>query len=141
MNRRTCVLFRLALCALLACGMSVLVGCSREGRKVEDFTPPADTARQALEAALNHWKSGQPPGKVPNTSPAVEVTDSKWKGGQKLKGFEILGEEPGTDPRFFKVRLTPPTGPAQEVKYAVVGIDPLLVFREEDFKALSGMGK
>jgi hypothetical protein len=126
---------------LLACGLSALAGCSRQGAKVEDFTPPSDKARQALEAALNHWKSGQPPGKVPNTSPTVEVTDSKWKGGQKLKEYEILGEEPGTDPRFFRVRLTPPTGPAQEVKYAVVGIDPLLVFREEDFKALSGTGK
>ena len=141
MNRRTRVLGKFGPLALLACGLSALAGCSRPGQKTEDFTPPSDKARQALESALTHWKSGQQPGKVPNTSPTVEVTDSKWKGGQKLKEYEILAEEPGTDPRFFKVRLTPPTGPAQEVRYAVVGIDPLLVFREEDFKALSGTGK
>jgi hypothetical protein len=127
--------------ALLIWGSLALAGCSREGRRVEDFTPPADKARQALEAALNHWKTGQPPGRVPGTTPAVEVLDSKWKAGQKLKDYEIIGEEPGSEPRFFKVRLTPSTGTAQEVRYAVIGIDPLWVYREEDYKALSGAGK
>ncbi len=141
MNRTPRVFAQLGLLLLLAGGLLFLVGCSREGKRTEDFTPPADKARQALEAALNHWKSGQQPGQVPGTSPTVEVVDSKWKAGQKLKEFEILGEEPGTEPRFFKVRLTPPTGPAQEVRYAVLGIDPLWVYREEDFKALSGTGK
>jgi hypothetical protein len=139
--RRTQVLARLVTVALLAAWSLALAGCSREGRRAEDFTPPADKARQALEAALNRWKGGQPPGRVSGTSPAVEVVDSRWKSGQKLKDFEIIGEEPGGEPRFFKVRLTPPTGPAQEVRYAVIGIDPLWVYREEDFKALSGMGK
>lgn len=131
---------KLVLLALLAAGLTALAGCSREGTKVEDFTPSADKARPALEAALDHWKSGQPPGKVPGTTPAVEVVDSKWRGGQKLKGYEIVGEEPG-EPRYFKVRLTLATGAPQEARYAVIGIDPLLVYREEDFKALSGAGK
>lgn len=138
MNRRARMGTRLVLLSLAVGG---LAGCGREGKKIEDFTPPADKARAAVEAALEHWKAGNPPGRVPNTTPAVEVTDSKWRGGQKLKGYEVLGEEPGTEPRFFKVRLTPPAGAAQEVRYAVVGIDPLLVFREDDFRALSGAGK
>jgi hypothetical protein len=132
---------KLVFLVLMTGGLSGLVGCSREGKKTEDFIPPADKARQALEAALNHWKSGQQPGKVPNTTPTVEVLDSKWKGGQKLKDYEILGEEPGAEPRFFKVRLTLATGAPQEVRYAVVGIDPLWVYREEDYKSLSGVGK
>ena len=121
-------------------GLVMLLGCSKQGTRTEDFTPPADKARAALEAALNHWQNGKPPGTVPGTKPTVEVVDSKWKGGQQLKSYEILSEEPGTEPRFFKVRLTLAKG-AQEVRYAVLGIDPLWVYREEDFQLLSGAGK
>jgi hypothetical protein len=120
-------------------GLLACVGCSRQ--KVEDFKPSTDRARKSLEAALNHWLSGQPPDKVPGTSPAIQVIDSKWKSGQKLMSYEILGEEPGSDPVFFKVRLTLAKGGVQEVRYAVVGIDPLLIAREEDYQGLSGMGK
>jgi hypothetical protein len=135
------VLRKVSLLSALACALLAPLGCSRQGTKSQDFTPPADKARQALEAALNHWQSGKPPGTVPETSPTVEVVDSKWRGGQKLKSFEILAEESGTEPRFFKVRLTLTQGQPIEVRYAVVGIDPLWVYREEDFNALSGAGK
>jgi hypothetical protein len=119
----------------------ILTACSRQGTKTQDFIPPSDKARQALQAALDHWQAGHPPGRIPGTSPPVEVQDAKWKAGQKLKSYEILGEESGTEPRFFKVRLTPPQGDAVEERYVVFGIDPLHVCREEDYKKLSGMGK
>lgn len=130
---------RLVVPALL---IAAAVGCSA-GNKAEDFTPPTANARKALEAALTHWQGGGQPGAVPNTSPVVEVTDSKWKSGQKLKSFEITGDEPpaGVGPRFFTVKLIPPTGATVETKYAVLGIDPLLVYRDEDYQKLSGMGK
>ncbi|MBX9584204.1 MAG: hypothetical protein K2X87_28225 [Gemmataceae bacterium] len=126
-------LFGLALAAVLA-------GCSRGGR-VEDFTPPADNARKALDAALAHWQAGNPPGAVPGTTPAVEVLDGRWGAGQKLKEYEVLREEPaeGTA-RTFAVRLTTDKG-TQEVKYMVLGIDPLWVYRDEEFRKLSGAGK
>src|SRR5262245_57915346 len=76
---RTDVITKLGSLCVLACGLVLLVGCSRQGSKVEDFTPPSDKAQKALEAALNHWQSGHPPGTVPGTSPSVEVVDSKWK--------------------------------------------------------------
>ncbi len=128
---------QVALAALVLLG-----GCGRGG-KVEDFTPPPAGARKALEAALTHWQSGGQPGAVPGTSPAVEVTDGKWRAGQKLKAFEVTGDEPveGAGPRFFKVRLTPATGPVVETRYAVLGIDPLLVYRDEDYQKLSGTGR
>lgn len=117
-----------------------LVGCS-PGGKVEDFTPPADNARKALEAALNHWQAGNKPGTVPGTSPTVEVVDAKWKAGQKITAYEILGEDStGPGPRTFKVRVTLALGPPLEVRYVVVGIDPLWVYRDEDFKKASGAG-
>ena len=120
---------------------ALLVGCSKGGRD-EDFTPPADNARKALDRALTYWQGGNPPGTIPGTAPAVEVLDAKWKGGQKLKGYEVVREEPAeaTGPRTFVVRLTTDKG-AQEVKYYVVGIDPLWVYRDEDYQKLSGMGK
>lgn len=127
---------------LTATALTVAFGCS-SGGKVEDFTPKEGNARKALEAALDYWKAGGQSGAVPNTTPPVEVTDSKWKSGQALKSYEILGEEPPAQPgpRMFKVRLTPANGLPIETKYAVVGIDPLLVFRDEDFQKLSGAGK
>ena len=124
----------------LTVGLLLLAGCS-PGGKVEDFTPPTDNARKALEAALNHWKVGNPPGTVPGTSPTVEVLDSKWKAGQKITDYEILGEDAaGLGPRTFNVRLRPAKGAPQEVRYVVVGIDPLWVYRDEDYKKMSGTG-
>jgi hypothetical protein len=118
----------------------LLAGCS-PGGKVEDFTPATDNARKALVAALDHWKAGNRPGTVPGTAPAVEVLDSKWKAGQKITAYEVLGEDPaGPGPRTFKVRLTPTQGAPLEVRYVVVGIDPLWVYRDEDYKKVSGAG-
>ena len=118
------------------------VGCS-SGKKLEDFTPQEGNARKALDAALTHWVSGGQPGAIPNTKPVVEVTDTKWKSGQKIQSFEIVSDEPpaGAGPRFFKVKLTPATGVPVETRYAVLGIDPLLIYRDEDYQKLSGIGK
>jgi hypothetical protein len=130
---------------LLAGGVLLSAGCSRARKNAEDFTPSSEKARQALEAALTHWQAGNASGPVPGTAPVVQAVDTKWKAGQKLQGFEILGEDApnseGAVPRFFKVRLTPANGPPQEARYVVVGIDPLWVYREEDYKAMSGMSK
>ena len=115
------------------------LGCGKGG-KVEDFTPPADNARKALDAALAHWQAGNPPGTIPGASPAVEVLDSKWKAGARITGYEIVREEPGLTPPTFAVRLTFAKGPPEDAKYIVSGIDPLWVYREEDFKKLSGAG-
>lgn len=128
---------------LLAAGLLWLAGCGGGGGNVTDFTPPADRARAALTAALDHWKAGKPPGTVPGTAPVVEVTDTPWKNGQKLKGYEIVSETPPADgqgPRTFTVRLTLEKGPPVETQYMVLGIDPLLVYRKEDFAKLSGSG-
>ena len=122
-----------------------LLGCSQTGKKDEDFKPPTTKAREALEAALNHWKNGNPPGTVPGTKPAIEVVDSRWKAAPKqLQDYEIIGEEAPpseTSPRYFKVRLTMAKGPPQEVRYVVLGIDPLWVYSEKDFNNLEGTGK
>ncbi len=113
-------------------------GCSR----VQNQVPSAVEGKEALAAALNAWKNGQPAGKVDTTSPPVEVVDADWSQGKKLAGYEILEEMPRMDGRrSFKVRLDflDPSA-TREVNYVVSGISPLWVFREEDFNGMSNWG-
>jgi hypothetical protein len=118
-------------------------GCSRKGGKNADFVTPSDKARPALEAALANWKNGQPSGSVPGKSePAIQMLDAGWQASRKLVGYEILQEDSGSQGhRFFTVRLTFAEGPPVETRYVVMGIDPLLVTREEEFNKMSGTGQ
>jgi hypothetical protein len=127
---------------LAAAGLALSAGCSRTGSKDSDFIPSSGSARKALESALKSWQSGKPPGAVEGANaPKVQAVDSRWQAGQKLVAFEIVKEEQAGDgPRWLTVRLDVGKGP-QEVRYAVFGIDPLLVYREEDYQKLSGTGK
>ena len=106
------------------------------------YVPSSGKARQALEVALNAWKGGQKPGRLTTMTPPVEVIDARWKAGDRLASFEVLQEEEsdGSKPRWFTVRLKL-EHPASEqtVRYAVLGNDPLWVYREADFQKLSGM--
>lgn len=96
--------------------------------------PAGDVARTALEAALKMWCDGGHPGVVKGTDPPVEVHDTPWALGDKLKSFEIVKEESNVADRQFHVRLTlsKPAGD-KEVVYHVIGRGPVQVFREEDF--------
>lgn len=107
-------------------------GCSHGGRQV----PPAGPARQALESALNAWQSGRPVGKIETASPPVQAVDSGWGKGQKLASYEILEEVTREDGRrCFKVRLNlQKPAVSQEVHYLVVGMSPMWIYREEDYK-------
>jgi hypothetical protein len=115
-------------------------GCS-VGHSHSDYLPAEDKARQALETTLTAWQNGQKIGRIDAVSPPIEPVDNKWQAGQKLQGYEILqAETPDEGPSRFLVRLTMKTPPGkQEVRYVVVGIDPLWVYREEDYRKVSGM--
>jgi hypothetical protein len=129
--------FRLMVLGSLFIGL----GCS-DSKTNEDFIPPSGNARKALETALTSWQEGQPHGTIATSvNPKIEVLDSKWRSGQKLVSYEILKEDTETNGhRYFTVRLTLGKGSPQEVRYVVIGIDPLWVYREEDFQKLSGTG-
>jgi hypothetical protein len=125
--------------------LCALTGCSGN-RSQLDILPSQDKARGALEKALTAWQSGQKMGKIQGDSEGIEIIDRVWKKGQKLASFEILqamekphGEgQPG--PRWFSVRLTLKGSQPQQVNYAVLGLDPLWVYREEDYNQACGMG-
>ena len=69
--------------------------------------------------------------------PVIFVSDCARKLGQKLDRFEILGEAPGDSPRCFAVRLVL-ANPREELttRYIILGIDPIQVYRHEDFEML-----
>lgn len=111
-------------------------GCKDE---VKNYTPSESNARAALETALTQWRDGQAkPAEFPLGKVKVKVADQNWEAGQKLQGFEIVGDDGATTgPRAFTVKLKTPKG-EQSTKYYVFGIDPLQIYSEPDYKKLTG---
>jgi hypothetical protein len=123
---------------MLLATAAICSGCTREPETLERFMPASDLAHSALEAVLADWKAGLPPGPIDRLPVKVQITDNQRKPGQLLEDFEILGEVPGATARCFAVRLKLRDPVAEEkVRYAVFGIDPLWVFRQEDLEMLS----
>jgi hypothetical protein len=122
--------------ALLAAVFLALAGC---GKKAADYTPSPVTAEDALRRALDAWKQGLPAGTVPDTQPPVQVVDAGRKPQQTLGDYAILGEAQGVaSGRKFVVELDLANPPERvKTQYIVVGIDPLWVFRQEDYELLS----
>lgn len=109
-------------------------GC---GRKTPDYTPSLETAMDAVRLGLDRWKAGEPPGEVSGTRPLIHVTDGGRKPGQTLQSYQILGETRGVSGRTIAVTLHLDNPPEElKARYIVLGIDPLLVFRQEDFDLL-----
>ena len=113
-----------------------LLGCSTSPEPIS-IVPDSAKGRQAVEAAMATWKAGHAAGVVEPTSPRVLVIDTHRKPGQRLDGFEVLGESADSRGRTFQVRLAL-NGPDERpvVGFLVVGIDPVNVFRAEDYELL-----
>jgi hypothetical protein len=129
-------LARLSVCLLAVAA----AGCA--DRSNARYTPSEDSARQALEAALTAWQKGQAqPGAIPDATPAVQAVDSRWQAGDRLQTFEVVGEESNLGgPRVFTVRLTMQAPVATKtLRYYVVGVEPLWVYREDDYQQPAGM--
>ena len=133
-SRRRCLLHSVAfvMLALLA------VGCGEPDRK---YIPSPTTARGALEAALNAWKSGADFGTVKGFQVPVDTFDARWQAGKKLESFEVVREEPSEGPKTYLVKMKlSDEDEASEITYLVLGKSPLLVFRKEDYNKASGVG-
>jgi hypothetical protein len=131
-------------CATRLLGIGVvcwaLSGCGT-GRSEMDILPAEAKARAALETALAAWKSGQACGHVEGDAQGIEVVDRVWQAGGKLTSFEILRADDKPGPRWFAVKINLKNArEPQEVRYAVLGLDPLWVYREEDYNRSCGMG-
>jgi hypothetical protein len=121
-----------AICLAASCAW----GCADGRSGSQRYVPSVPTAQRALEAVLSAWKAGEPVGPIRLTDPALNlgVDDANRRPGQKLVDYEILGEVAAEGPRSFAVRLSL-DGPREEldVRYYLVGIDPLWVMRQEDY--------
>ena len=129
---------RLAFAVFLALAPIVLPACT--SRQAGDFIPKETESRQALTTALTAWKKGEKWEKIPAGEVTVEALDNKWRAGQQLADFQILeADRASAGPQWFTVKLVmkKPAGELK-VRYVVVGIDPLWVYREEDYKKSSG---
>jgi hypothetical protein len=112
------------------------MGCEAPAEPIPIVPDPA-RGRQAIEALMETWKAGHSTGIIEPTTPRVQVVDTHRKPGQKLVGFEILSDSADSRVRTFSVRLNmlqPEERPV--VRFLVVGIDPILVFRQEDYELL-----
>lgn len=116
-----------------------ITACSREASGYERYVPSVARAEEALQQVLSAWQRGDAAGalQIASAPITIQVADSTRRPGQRLVNYEILGEIAGEGPRTFAVRLNldNPTD-VREVRYYLVGIDPLWVFRQEDYDAV-----
>ena len=137
------MMLRALRCFVVVLPLSFAVGCDGgSSGSVKSFQPTGTSAKAALTTALEEWKSGRKePGTIEKSKPAVQVQDSLWSSGRKLKDFQIGEEQTSPDgPTRFKVQLTfdgdPPTEAAE---YYIYGKDPLWVCHEIDYRKMTGM--
>jgi hypothetical protein len=112
-------------------------GCARSAN--DQFTPTEDTAATCLEAVLGAWRDGQPAVELADRQPGIRVADTCRLPGQELQAFEVLSRSRGSAAGWtFVVRLRFDNPLAEErARFVVVGVDPIWVFRKEDYDKLA----
>jgi hypothetical protein len=111
---------------------AIAAGC---GGGSSEGLPPEDVARRSLEAALSAWRDGGKPGQIAGTQPIVEVHDTPWSLGDRLSSYEIVGEDKSGAGLKYSVRLSlAKPERVEEADYYVLGRDPVMVFRDEDYE-------
>jgi hypothetical protein len=114
------------------------LGCSPESNTKDRYVPAVNLARQAVEEVLVDWREGRKPSPIDRLAVGVQVVDKQRKKGQSLEEYEILGEAPSEAARCFAVHVKLSGPEAEEnVRFVVIGIDPLWVFRQEDYESVS----
>ena len=134
---------KLATSLTLSLVMVFSIGCGSGGTSVSSYRPTGQSAKDALTAALEAWKSGrEKPGLIDSTKPTIQIQDQVWNAGRKLKEFQIGEEKASSDgPTRFQVKLTLDGNPANdEAEYVVFGKDPLWVCRDKDYQKMTGSG-
>jgi hypothetical protein len=129
MNTNRCLL----ICGALLLGF--LAGCGATNAK---FNPPVESARDAVDIALQAWKEGKPCKAIEDYDPIVQPIESRWQQGRKLLDFEIIDELDVEHSKQFKVKVKLEGGLApEETTYVVLGKEPLYVYWITDFEQSS----
>jgi hypothetical protein len=121
-----------------ACVAACVAGCGKSS-DAGRFVPRKDVALQALNLSLDAWQRGSDDSALAlDDGVAVEVVDQHRRVGQTLQKFTIIGEVAGDGGRWFEVELhLAEPEHREQVRYVVVGVDPLWVFRRIDYEMLS----
>ncbi len=116
----------------------VAIGCARAPDGSATPLPKPADARAAMEAALGCWKAGRPTGRRESTTPPVQIMDSFRKPGQSVDGWEILGQTTleRAVAMTVRVKFTRPEA-TETIRFLLLGTDPVLVFRQEDYDLMS----
>lgn len=130
--------FKLIAASLVLTLAFNIVGC---GSGESKYIPADATAKDALVTALKAWQAGQPHGTISTSPVPIDTYDARWQAGSKLESFEIVREEMIDNRKGFVVKMKlADNDEEQEVTYLVIGIDPLMVFRKQDYDKASAVG-
>ena len=123
--------------ATLLCVFTIC-GC-RRGNDPSQYIPAQSIARRALEMALTARKEGRTESSLPlDGKISVEVIDKYRRPGQKLNDFKVLGEVSVNGGRWFEVELNfDEPVQSEQVRYCVLGINPLWVFAQADYEQIA----
>ncbi len=128
----------------LALAAVLLAGCDSGPESPEEarlkFIPEPSVARSAVESILDAWRDA--PNPLPNSfdTKSYKFVDFQRKPNQRLKSFEILRVARVEDTMQATVRMVlEPSRSAkpQIVRYIIFGIDPLWIYRLEDYEMIS----
>ena len=122
--------------ALFLTMLAALAGCGGGSAPL----PSANDARQALQTSLDAWKAGKPASSLAAEKPSIEFVDFEWKAGKALTEFSLGQEAPGQGVQTLSATLTLKGEPGpKEVKYMVLGLEPMRIFRDEDYNRAMNM--
>jgi hypothetical protein len=120
---------------LFVTALVALAGCGRGSAPL----PTSAAARQALQVALDAWKAGKPASSLAQREPKIDAVDFEWRAGEALMGYSVGADARGQGTQTISASLTLKGQPPKEVKYMVFGIDPVRIYRDEDFTRAMNM--
>jgi hypothetical protein len=122
--------------ALFLITLAALAGCGGGSAPL----PSTVAARQALQTSLDAWKAGKPASSLAAVKPSIEIVDFEWKAGKVLSDYTLGQEAPGQGIQTLSASITIKGEPGpKEVKYMVLGLDPMRIFRDEDYNRAMNM--
>lgn len=113
-------------------------GCREEPKTpVAQYVPTSESARAGLVQVMDDWLEGISPEDSGARHPKVHIVDQTRRPDQRLVRYEIMGEMPADNARAFAVRVHYDGADESEVvRFLAVGVEPLWIFREEDYETI-----
>lgn len=116
--------------------LATLAGCGGGSAPL----PSVEAAKQALQSSLDAWKAGRPASSLTEGKPRIEAVDFEWKSGKVLESYTLGAQASEQGTQTFAASLKLKGEPAaKDVKYMVLGLDPVHIYRDEDYTRAMNM--